>query len=179
MNIEIDIKKIKKEYELNNFSIVEYLLLAFLYEKPDIELDEVTKELLYEVENKEYIRIIDDHIYFESKTIKLLDSNTSKQAKEIMDYYNELKSKYLGVDRATSYGSHLSNIKARLLESKENTVEDIKNMLDYMFEKWSKNYEMKRYLRPQTLFNKSKFDNYMDMAEMDKDWVEIKQSKMA
>lgn len=171
--IQIDLKLFNKVEEL---SLTEFLLLCVLYEDPSIYNygmigEEETIKIL---EDFGYIRIIDDICIMDSKAINLFESNPLvKKAKEILDYMNELKSSIS--KRPFSYNTHGKDILARLGE--KNQVDEIKHMLKFMYNKWI-GTDMQDYLRPSTLFNKTKFYNYMEQAEMGKNKIDIKQSIM-
>lgn len=79
--------------------------------------------------------------------------------KEIIDYLNNvLGSKY-------RYDNSRTNkmLNARL---KNYTVEDIKKVIDFKYNEWKDNEAMKKYLRPETLFNETKFENYYNEANI-------------
>ena len=52
-----------------------------------------------------------------------------------------------------------SLISARL---KYYTVEDLKAVIDFKVGEWLENEKMNKYLRPETLFNETKFENYIN-----------------
>lgn len=164
MNIEIDIKKWKK----TKLSLSEYLLLAFLVNDNSQELNHLELEILDHLEELGYLRMIDDTPVIDAKARNLFSGDLDIKANKVLDYFNELKSKYSLSNRKSLYSTYGSEIKARIVENND-SIEDIKVMLDYMFNEWVKvEPEMKGYLRPQTLFNRKKYPNYMDKAEMNK-----------
>lgn len=172
MQLNINLRNIDKY----NLAISEYLLLNILYENPDICLRYQDLEILNNLEKREYVRIINDSVILEPKARKLFENEVVKQAKEVLDYLNDLKKKYYPNSKGFSYRVYGNEINARLQEGV--SVEDTKRMLNYIFkERTGGEYE--KYLTPTTLFNKKKFHNYIFQMESNQDKVEIKQSKMA
>lgn len=82
------------------------------------------------------------------------------QVKEIIDYLNE-KAK----TRYTACKSNTKFIAARL---KEYSLEDLKSVIDCKCKEW-KGTNMEMYLRPETLFNATKFESYYNQALLEKD----------
>ena len=174
MQINLNLNKVKK----SDLSLLEYLLLQVLYLKPDIDVRDSPQDFLELLENKGYLRIIENDIIISAKARSLFETEVDDKGKEILDYFNKLKSDYKLSNRKTSYSAVGSNIRARLLENPNDSIEDIKNMLDYKFKEWYNNPDMRRYLRIETLFNKTKYQSYMDTSEYSKEETEIRQSKM-
>lgn len=95
------------------------------------------------------------------KNLKNEKNNTyTVQAKSILDYLNMKTGK-----RFKPVQSHLDTICARLKEG--NTMDDCKRVIDNKTSQWF-NTENDKYLRPQTLFNASKFDAYLNERESPK-----------
>lgn len=46
------------------------------------------------------------------------------------------------------------------------TIRDIKDVVIVKTEEWQNDARMKRYLRPSTLFNRNKFDEYMEQVAL-------------
>lgn len=90
-----------------------------------------------------------------SKT-NLISSNTNTLLiKEIIDYLNtKLGSKYRYDNTRTN-----KMLNARL---KNYSVEDIKKVIDFKYNEWSNDKVMSKYLRPETLFNETKFESYFN-----------------
>lgn len=158
--IQIDLKLFDKQ---ENINLATYLCLSVLYEKPE-RLGQLDSEMINHLEYYGYIRIVDDVCIMDHKTIKLFESNPLvKQAKDVLNYMNEIKKSIS--NRPFSYGTHGSDILARLSEGYE--PELIKNVIKFMYDKWI-DTEWQMYLRPATLFNKKKFANYVEMWEQNK-----------
>lgn len=75
-------------------------------------------------------------------------------AKEIIDYLNE----QLGT-RYTCKGETLKLIRGRLSEGR--TIEDFKKVIDAKIRDW-RGTELAKYLRPNTLFRPTNFENYLN-----------------
>lgn len=75
---------------------------------------------------------------------------------EIIDYLNTQAGKRYRTESAQS-----KHIRARLSEGY--TVEDCKKVIDIKVKEWLGN-DMEKYLRPETLFNSTKFENYINQG---------------
>jgi uncharacterized phage protein (TIGR02220 family) len=64
--------------------------------------------------------------------------------------------------RANKGSSNAKLISARIKEGY--CLEDFKKVIDVKSSQWLKNKDMEKYLRPETLFSKSKFDGYLNEA---------------
>ena len=90
----------------------------------------------------------------EGKKLKALSG--SPDEKSIIDHLNSQ------TGRSFRYAeAHIKLIKVRLKETGV-TVEGVKEMIDAQCGKWLLDDKMTEYLRPQTLFAKTKFANYYD-----------------
>ena len=68
---------------------------------------------------------------------------------------------YLNLKSGRSYRNvktHADHINARIKQGY--TLEDIKAVIDRKCQEWANDTEMQQYLRPSTLFNNEKFNNY-------------------
>lgn len=96
-----------------------------------------------------------------SKEEKEKEKNSAKkkekeqQIKEVVEYLN------LKANRNYRPGTTKTKslISARL---KDYTVEDLKAVIDFKVDEWLENEKMNKYLRPETLFNETKFENYIN-----------------
>jgi uncharacterized phage protein (TIGR02220 family) len=157
MTINIDLRKAKK----HNLSLEQYLILALLYNKPDLDEELYdncsTTEILMELEDGGFLRIIDTDIVLEGKAFELFENKYTQDAKKVLEYMNELKRESGISNRPFTYKAHSKEIIARLM----------KEVLRYKYDNWiGTDYQM--YLRPSTLFNKTKFYNYVEAFEQDK-----------
>ena len=78
-----------------------------------------------------------------------------RQIKEVVEYLN------IKANRNYRPGTTKTKslISARL---KDYTVEDLKAVIDFKVGEWLENEKMNKYLRPETLFNETKFENYIN-----------------
>ncbi len=83
------------------------------------------------------------------------------QAKQVLTHLNQVTSSRYQVSTTS-----LQNIRARIGEGF--TVEELSLVVDYCNAKWSEDLTMSAYLRPQTLFQPSKFRGYLKSA---RSWV--------
>jgi uncharacterized phage protein (TIGR02220 family) len=161
--IQIDLKLFDKVEDL---TLSEYLLLCVLYEEPERIAECISSDYtsIVNLEKDGYIRIIDRVCIMDHKSIKLFESNPLvKQVKDILNYMNEIKKTIS--NRPFTYGTHGKDVLSRLNEGYE--PELIKNVVKFMYDKWI-GTEWQMYLRPATLFNKTKFANYVEMYEQSK-----------
>ncbi|EML3780416.1 conserved phage C-terminal domain-containing protein [Enterobacter roggenkampii] len=79
------------------------------------------------------------------------------QAKQVLTHLNQVASSRYQVSTTS-----LQNIRARIGEGY--TVEELSLVVDYCNAKWSEDLTMAAYLRPQTLFQPSKFPGYLKSA---------------
>ncbi|MCO5779693.1 conserved phage C-terminal domain-containing protein, partial [Enterobacter hormaechei] len=79
------------------------------------------------------------------------------QAKQVLTHLNHVTSSRYQVSTTS-----LQNIRARIGEGF--TVEELSLVVDYCNAKWSDDLTMAAYLRPQTLFQPTKFPAYLKSA---------------
>lgn len=92
-----------------------------------------------------------------SKTKKVVSKETQKLAVNIIDYLNSQASTTF----SSKTGSNLDMVIARIEEGY--TLGDFKFVIDIKIKDW-KGSDMAKYLRPITLFNKTKFENYLNSS---------------
>ncbi|BBJ62279.1 conserved phage C-terminal domain-containing protein [Enterobacter asburiae] len=80
------------------------------------------------------------------------------QAKQVLTHLNQVTSSRYQVSTTS-----LQNIRARISEGY--TVEELSLVVDYCNAKWSDDLTMSAYLRPQTLFQPTKFPGYLKSAK--------------
>jgi len=73
---------------------------------------------------------------------------------EIIEYLNKVTGRKFN----TKSNANIKFIKARLKDGY--TVQDCKGVIDTMNMKWGRDGKMRVYLRPETLFNETKFQTY-------------------
>lgn len=81
---------------------------------------------------------------------------------EIVNYFNEKAEK-----RYRTKNEDTKGLIAKLLKAGF-TVEDFKTVIDNQVASWKGNPEWEKYLRPSTLFNSKKFENYLNNKPGDK-----------
>lgn len=79
------------------------------------------------------------------------------QAKQVLTHLNQVTNSRYQVSTTS-----LQNIRARIGEGY--TVEELSLVVDYCNAKWSEDLTMSAYLRPQTLFQPTKFPGYLKSA---------------
>lgn len=125
-----------------------------------------------------YLIKVGSETFIETNKLKELfvtkSDASSLEAKEVLDYLNlKLKEEYPNKKGFLATDSNLKFINGRLNECY--TVEDLKSVIDTMISKW-KGTNMEMYLRPETLFNATKFQTYINNVEdcSSDDWTKLK-----
>lgn len=80
----------------------------------------------------------------------------------IINYLNEKTKRGYGIENKST----VDLIRARLNEGR--TVKDFQDVIDKKVEDWLTDDKMVNYLRPSTLFNRTKFENYLNEPKKDK-----------
>lgn len=192
----------KRQFKINTSQIVEILKSRMLNsdnlecENLAIQNEKISQSHIIRIKgnkNKE-IRINNNSLSaLENSDSLEVENGNSKRKKvapkkekviedaiEVLDYLNELRQKHLGVKRGYSATkSNLNFITARLSEN--NTIQDLKDVIQLKVWQWKKDVKMSVYLRPETLFNPTKFYSYIQEVEQAKNnpnyATEYKQSK--
>lgn len=108
----------------------------------------------------------------EQKTIanfvsKKMEPKNNNTAKEAIDYLNQAL-QAVGLQkpgRGYKYAdTHMKLIRARLSEG--HSKQDLCSVVDRKIEEWKKGAFMPQHLRPATLFNAEKFNNYIGQLDM-------------
>lgn len=81
---------------------------------------------------------------------------------EVINYLNKVTNKKF----SSSGKANVNFITARLKEGR--TVEDLKRVIDLKAAKWKDDPKMNDYLRPETLFNPTKFESYINEIPVNK-----------
>ena len=74
----------------------------------------------------------------------------TEQARECLDYLNEKS------------GRQFKSTKELIPRLKEYSVSDVKLVIDVKVREWLHDHNMNKYIRPETLFNKTKFEGYLN-----------------
>lgn len=149
-----------------DLNLLELLLLSYLYEIPEhLPSDELSLPIIAALEEKEYLRVVNEIAVLDIKGVSLFENDYTNGAKEVLDYMNKLKSD-LNISKIPfQLRTHGKELVARLSEG--NSIETIKLVIEYKYNQWI-GTEWQKYLRPSTLFNKTKFYNYIEEVEMNK-----------
>ena len=83
-------------------------------------------------------------------------NNKNNKSAEIVNYLNEKAGKNFRTNTPETKRLITKLLKAGF------TVEDFKTVIDNQVAKWKGNPEWEEYLRPSTLFNSNKFENYLN-----------------
>jgi uncharacterized phage protein (TIGR02220 family) len=96
----------------------------------------------------------ENFIQKQKEETKRYNMSSNSQLAEVIDYLNKKANK-----KFRPVESHLRLIRARLKEGY--TVEEMKQVIDMKVSDWLTDKERNQYLRPSTLFNCEKFNNYV------------------
>ena len=167
MEVKIDLEKLA----LNNLTPNEYSILWSLANNKEYYwLNNNREDKLYlnktlkELENKLFVKILEDRIELRSKakSLGLGEKSYSDDISIVIDYLNEkLENTGKKGFRATTEGN-AKHIRARLKEGY--STDDLISVIDEMYSRWGVG-SMRRYLRPQTLFDATKFQGYFNSVE--------------
>lgn len=105
-------------------------------------------------------------------TQRVVSKQTLKDAAQILDYLNSKAE----TSFSTKQGANLDLIISRIQEGY--TISDFKYVIDYKVKDW-KGSDFQKYLRPMTLFNKAKFENYLNSTINDNKPTTNKFTKLA
>lgn len=94
-----------------------------------------------------------------NKDIYSWAENDREVGKQVIDYLNEQTGKSFHYTE-----SNLKFIKARMNDGYN--LEDFKTVIDKKCKEWKNDSKMQKYLRPETLFNATKFEGYLNQQEV-------------
>ena len=168
MELVIDLDNLKK----SNIFVEEYLYLQLIHEGLNpldfnwsfgsgiiADLDLLEQNL--------WIKKVEERYILRDKGRQLFESKVKGDViTRVIEYLNEkTKRKY-----STKTDSNRKFIAGRLAEGY--TEEDLKEVIDTMCSKWLHDNKMNVYLRPETLFNATKFQTYFNMISKETtDWT--------
>ena len=158
----------------SNIPIEWYVVGQMIIEKNDLIGVDLRDLIL--MQQQGFIKIISDITYEVEPREKLIQlfqkSEKNTEAIEILNYLNQkIKSKSSskrGFDIKSP--SNLKFVNARLKSGY--TKEDLIKVIDKKFKDWW-GTSMQVYIRPETLFNETKFQGYVNEADSDKTWSNI------
>jgi uncharacterized phage protein (TIGR02220 family) len=171
------------DLQQDDLSLREIVLLKIIYEKEKEMFKIICKEpkndvSLQNLEAKGYVKILSDNptiedIALRANADKIVEQSADKST-AILEYLN---SKIVG-DRKKGFSlvspANRKFINARLSEGY--TIQDLKDVIDLKVKDW-KGTKYEDYLRPETLFNSTKFQTYYVVSQKkksnlngDEDW---------
>ncbi len=100
---------------------------------------------------------------YKPKTKKTKDKTHPEEVRQIIDYFNRV----CGTDYKYQSKATADMVNARLNDGF--TVEDFCKVIDTKYAEWVNNPDMCKYIRPQTLFRPSHFENYLNQRSTPED----------
>lgn len=175
IELTIDLKKLEK----SKLPLTYYLLLGFLYHHNEVKSllkSVIIEDILYDLEQDDYLRLIENEIIINPKTIALFEDKSSLEIDEVIQHFNDLKLKYLKIKKVSKCDTDKSSIAARI---KTYNLQTVKDVITLKFNMWKDDYDMKKHLTSMTtmIVNKT-FEGYVNKLEMYENNVIIKQSKL-
>jgi len=164
-----------KDFDLFSKSLwpVEVIILKLIFTKNEEMYNKLYNSYgevlmlghLKALEDKQYIKLMNikelnelDNIAIRAKTEEVFKEEADA-VKDVIEYLN-LK---LGKKRGYSHkGANRKFVTGRFAEGY--SVDDLKSVIDFKVKEW-KGTNMEEYLRPETLFNATKFSGYIVSAE--------------
>ena len=156
--MELNLDKFKK----SQLFLEEFVILALINEGEDVEAMKFNGDLkliLSTLEQELWITRSSEGYELRGKGRELFESAKNKDnITEILEYLNTKAGKKF----STTSQANRKFIAGRL--SSGYTMEDCKKVIDVMVDKWKNDSKMNMYLRPETLFNATKFETYYNFA---------------
>jgi uncharacterized phage protein (TIGR02220 family) len=156
-----------EEIAFEDLDLEELVLLKIIFYREKSMLDafknryQEYNEVCASLQDADYIKILGsemDELIVRPKCESLFKRETS-ECKEVILYLNTKLGKARGFSPNSAANRRI--IQARL---KEYSVDELRSVIDCMVQKW-KGTNMEFYLRPETLFNETKFQGYYAMSE--------------
>jgi len=168
MEIDFDVL-VNNDLTPNKYAI----LWSISNQKPYYWLSENKEDKVYlnlileSLEEDLWVKLIGEDVKLRSKALKLKlnEKDYSEEIKEVISYLNKKLDKPRGFKWNTP--GNASPVRARFSEGY--TVEDLKSVVDIMYDKWYYVAGMRGFLRPITLFNATKFQGYLMEVEEEED----------
>lgn len=157
----------EKDIGNKELDILGILLLKIIFYKDEIAFqsykDNIQEynEYANELQDLDYIKVLGsnlDELIIRPKCEEFFKKETS-EFREVINYLNIKIGKKKGFSLTSAANKRIIN--ARL---KEYSVKDLKDVVDVMWSKW-KGSQMEFYMRPETLFNETKFQGYYALSE--------------
>lgn len=164
MEIRIDLESLKK----SSLSIEEFVFLSIVNEdKNPLEFIWNTTNFITPLEQNMWVKNTGDGYVLREKGRELFKKDGLETSINIvLSYLNEKANKKFSL----SSQPNRKFVRGRLEEGY--TVEELKKVIDTMVDKWKYDFKMSPYLRPETLFNSTKFQGYYNLVPREtKDWT--------
>lgn len=163
--MEIDLKALKE----SGLFVDEFVFLALINEGEDPLGGDYhwPSGILERMENNMWIKYCEDSIELRSKAKELFENKKNSDVIDsIIKYLNEKTNR----NYSSKSTANRKFVAGRLKEGY--TEKDLKKVIDTMCSKWLIDPKMNMYLRPETLFNATKFQTYINLVKQeDKDWT--------
>lgn len=155
------------------------IFLKCIHNNNQLFLEELNKTadcflMAKHLEKNMIVKIIGDKLKIESFSIRRLDvikhlktktesnSKYKNEIDEIITYFKKTTGQR-GLEQALKSKSQREFISGRLREGY--SVQDLKDVVSFMYKKWKDDYKMRNYIRISTLFNSEKFHGYVGMVD--------------
>lgn len=156
--------KVRVENRREYWEILDFI--SFQYGKLSKECKGHTQVfvLLEKYKNKGYVKGID--------TLMDMDKEKDKYSKDGVEEEGDLSwpisylNQLLGTRYSTKVAANTDLVKARYSEGR--TQNDFKTVIDKKVAQWQSDKNMSKYLRPETLFNRTKFESYLNEIDTHK-----------
>lgn len=165
-NITINWKEFEN-FKVAGLDMTSYIIIKTIRENPiEANIDFFTTlyadatVILTGLQFQMFIKIQEDEIILRSKCDSLFLKKQNSEAIEVLNYLNEKVNKKRGF---AANEANLKFINGRLAE--KYTVTDLKSVIDKKVKDWKNDKIMKEYLRPETLFNATKFQTYINQVD--------------
>lgn len=135
---------------------IQHIVLDNLIEEDDLEY---VFSVITSIQDKGLIKIIDNDLIVTEKLLDYFDSKD--EVKQVVDYFNTLKEKHLGINRKTKYTTFYSEVNSRL---RDYTLVEVKSVIWYMFTQWANDMSMRKHLSLETLLRPKNFSKYLDQS---------------
>jgi len=160
--MELNLDKFKK----SQLFLEEFVILALINEGEDVEAIKFNGDLkliLSTLEQELWITKSSEGYELRGKGRELFESAKNKDdITEILEYLNTKAGKKF----STTSQANRKFIAGRL--SSGYTIEDCKKVVEVMVDQWKNDARMSMYLRPETLFNATNFETYINLAYTEK-----------
>ena len=162
--MEIDLKALKK----SGLFVDDFFILALINEGENPEDYELPhKDMMMLLEENLWIKRLEEGWELRSKAKELFENKKNSDVIDsIIKYLNEKTNR----NYSSKSTANRKFVAGRLKEGY--TEKDLKKVIDTMCSKWLIDPKMNMYLRPETLFNATKFQTYINLVKQeDKDWT--------